>query len=221
MWVKLSDVCQGGYGVVGLPTFVQMALYKTSRLIQCEAREEPPTFAEYLNQLAVKVYAGQELYPPESIERIQAFEHLYIPDFAARPTVEQIEIDTNYCSPRRVRDLPVKLTTAQTFTWDCAGKFNAKNFFQFFYHEKTAFLRDPMTIWECALENFQLDTSAFAAFVQLLGMQAEMRFTIPPPHVVTNVLLRAGLSDDERKTRANAVPLVLDFCIERTLALMQ
>ena len=215
MWVPLSDVCQGGFGIVGMPEFVRIALLKAQSLIACPTRVTPLSYAEYLNRLAAKQYRGQTFYPPDVLERIAARQRWYVPEFAARPTVDHIAIESNACVPNRVRELPVRLEGEQVPTWDCTGKFNAMNFFQFAYHERTAFLDDPMTFWQCGLEYLQLDSAAFATFVQLLGMRAELRFNEPPPHVVKNICERSGLSPDELAHRKAAFPLVVDYCLDR------
>ncbi|RJO59091.1 hypothetical protein C4546_03765 [Candidatus Parcubacteria bacterium] len=220
MWEKLSDLCQGGFGIVDMPEFVRIALFKAGALAESEPRGQAPTFDEYLNKLAEKTYQNQHFYPPDACKLIQKYKGWYMPRYAIPITVDDIFVDTDYCTPDRLRDLPVRIKDFIDAKWDLAGKFNALNFFQFIYHEKTAMLNNPETIWQCATTKLNIFSARFTVFIQLLGIQAELNFADPPPHVIKNINGRINLKPEERLKRVENFPKVIKHCLDKTEVLL-
>lgn len=224
MWVKLSDLCQGGFGIVDMPEFVRIALLKAGMMIKRETKEQPPSFEDYLKKLSNKTYEGQRFYPPKTCKLISKYNRWYRPFFGARVIVDDIEIDTDYCTLNRLQNLPVRIIPCiipdAPAEWDTIGKFTTLTFFQFIYHEKTAMLHNPKTIWECTLEKLNADPAMFALFVQLLGIQAELAFENKPPHVWKNIYERMGLKPGELEKRIDNFPKVIKYCLEQTEALL-
>ena len=220
MWVRLSDLCQGGFGIVGMPEYVRIALMKGEQFVKQPTTSRPPTFEWYLGELQNKKYRRQLFYPTDAIQHLRRYADLFRPAFEARITVNDLEVDTNYCTMDCVHELPVRLCTEVPVVWTAGGKYKALNLFQFLYHEKTALLQDPQIIWQCALDKLCIGEARFATLVQLMGMAAELKFQNPPSHVVENIHRRKGLSFRQLANRTKRFPQVVNYFIRKTEHLM-
>lgn len=216
MWLRITDLCQGCFGVVDVPAHIQAALYAATTLPAPTPSTPPLDFATFVEIVASRNYSGQFYHRGESLERIRHFASAYNPAYQNVFTVDEVEMSSEYASPIKSSKPLVRFVHPVRAEWHCAGRNLAHNFFQFIYHEKLAYLADPATVWACALANFRLAEAPLATYIQLLGIKAELAFPNPPPHVVKNILERGGHTPRELEIRREAFPKLIAFMIERT-----
>lgn len=215
MWLRVTDLCQGCFGVVDVPTHIQAALYAATALPTLSPSSPPLNFSTYLDILESKNYSGQFYHRGESLERIRHFASAYSPAYENIFTVDDLEMHNECASPQKSSKPQIRFTRPVHAEWHCKGRNLAYNFFQFVFHEKQAYLSDPATLWACALANFHLAEAPLATYIQLLGIKAELSFPNPPPHVVKNIFERRGLSIRELDARREAFPKAIAYMIER------
>ncbi len=199
-YVPLTNCCQGCFGLVDMPSFVEQAIRLAYQMYV-----PPPTSPA----LSLENYLESKKLPRSVREMLAEGAIFYEPVPYYSIGVDQIMIRHEAVLSPRLSGRDIHLSPDLVSAYHPIGRGTAYTLFQFIYHEKNVHLAEPALIWIMLKRRrfellHNLRKTFFAVLIQLHNIQEDIRRSAESderPHYRRNIMERVNLTPADRITR--------------------
>ncbi|MFZ6035829.1 MAG: hypothetical protein ACOYUK_01685 [Patescibacteria group bacterium] len=215
--ISLTDCCQGAFGIVDMPKFVEQAIRFAYRVNPPAPPAPPP---------ALEVYLTGKTLTDNDLEQIMAFAEQYDPRPYYSLDMSHIRMRHAALLNQYLKATDVRIIDGLESAYHPVGRGVAYTLFQFIYHEKNAHLAEPALIWSM-LHHRRLEMTRewrkvyLALLIQIAGLRMDiLMFGKKPgerPHYRANIVERPGLTAAQREERTQLFSTAVNWLFDKTV----